>query len=196
MQWYLNFWKSRGCFGKFMITSLTLFALLVCLVVAIAVAQESARQVGLLPTRTPTPTPTITQVPTNTSTPTPAHTPTPTNTRDPNVIASYEELCKVPLRDMTELEIENYIKSAIGKRVIDWPGYVYDASATRVEVAIEPRGPLWARDIVLYGVPRSVAETLRVNQPILFSGRIRHIGLFLGTICNPLEIDQATLKVQ
>jgi hypothetical protein len=80
------------------------------------------------------------------------------------------------------------------KCVLQWFWGMWSWSC--VEVAVKTRGFLWTRNIVSYGVPRSVAETLRVNQPILFSGRIRHVGLFLGTICNALEIDQATLKVQ
>jgi hypothetical protein len=118
-----------------------------------------------------------------------------TDTPDPNVVASYDDLCRSS-SNMTELQVQQYVQGFVGKRVVNWVGYVFDASETSIWIANEPRGFLWSPQMQLYGVPTEVAASLNVNQRVIFTGKIREVGTFLGQICAGLAIDVTTFIPQ
>jgi hypothetical protein len=147
------------------------------------------------PTLAPTPAPTAT--PSRTHTPLPSPTPFPTATPD-WVAPPFDELCE---RDtsLTDAQQEKALEEHVGKKVVQWQGWVSEVregfSDYWVLVAMEPPGGLlWVRDIRIVGVPEDRALSLNKKQKVTFSGTIRGIGTFLGSICNPVVIGDATIE--
>lgn len=122
----------------------------------------------------------------------------PTATATPDWIAPpFRELCKKDA-SLTDAQMEQHLKEFSGKKVVDWQGWVYDVyeSGSNYTVLIgmdPPGGLLWSRDIEIVGVSKDQAFHLRKEQKVGFSGTIREVGTFLGTICNPLVIEDGTV---
>lgn len=125
--------------------------------------------------------------------------PTPTLTRDPSIAPPYEELCKRP-PDMTDVQFERHFQQFAGKRITDWPGWVYDVTQFggiyQVSIAMRPPGGLlWSRQVEINNIPADLALSLNKQQPIVFSGTIREVGLFLGQPCNPIHVENADIHL-
>ena len=118
----------------------------------------------------------------------------PAPTQDPNVL-TFDMVC-LETSKLTELQLKAHAESMLNLRVENWRGYVFDAGASSIEIAMEARGGnpfIWLRQIELLDVPVSIAQTLKVNQPVRFSGVITTGAHFSGLLCDPLFLGQANL---
>jgi hypothetical protein len=127
-----------------------------------------------------------------------ASVPTLVPTATPDWIAPpFEQICKKD-KSMTDVQLEEHLKQFVGKKAVDWRGWVYDvtesSSGYTVSIAMDPPGGLlWSRDIEIVGISKDQALRLKKEQKVTFSGTIRKIGVFLGSICNPLTIEDGTI---
>lgn len=137
--------------------------------------------------------------PVDTSVPTPAPT---TAAQSVPVAAGlqYADVCGIDESKMTEVQLTQAAQSFTGREFANWQGFVYDVQpqdgAHIVQLAEGPRGLLWGRDMVLYGVPSEVAIPLNVEQRVIFSGKIREAEVGFGVICNPITIDVTSFAPQ
>jgi hypothetical protein len=109
----------------------------------------------------------------------------------------YKSICKKD-DSMTSVQLEAYLDSFIGKKIENWHGWVYEVreSGTSYTVLIgmdPPGGLLWSRNVEIVGVEQEQALRLRKEQKVTFSGTIREVGNFFGSICNPITIENATI---
>jgi hypothetical protein len=203
-----RFWLSvPGC--------LTFFAFWIAVTALVATIDLGGRAMGILPTLEPTATPTITPtspptpIPTATPVllapagPTPAPTPVPatsaplpTDTPVPYGI-SFAQACEVNEDDMTDPQIDQHAASTNGLTFTGWRGWVYNVSSRfgggyDLEIAMEPRGLFWGRDIVVENIPAELT-TLAVEQEVVFDGRIARNEVSFRIVCNPLRVDQFVL---
>jgi hypothetical protein len=119
-------------------------------------------------------------------------TPTPGDMAPP-----FDELCRKD-PNLTDIQMEKHLEGFIGKRIVNWQGWVYEvhdqSGGYVVLVALNPPGGLlWTRDIEIADIPEDLAFRLSKRQKITFSGTIRKVGIFLGSICNPISIESATI---
>lgn len=137
-----------------------------------------------------------------TFTPTPESTATPVPdppTATPEWMApGYQEMC----RDngaTTDVQQEVYAESMAGKKIVAWPGEVYDVerdgNSYRVQVDVAD-GIFFARQVEIEGVDKELAANLNVEQRIIFSGTIKSVDMFAGGICNPIRIIDAKIIPQ
>jgi hypothetical protein len=121
----------------------------------------------------------------------------PTATPTPEWMApSYDEICDNN-DTMTDLQQEDYAASMAGKKVVGWVGKVYDVESGNgglYTVQVEMVDSIIsARDLEILGVPRDIAVALNVEQQITFSGTIKSVDMFMGNICNPINVIEATI---
>lgn len=112
---------------------------------------------------------------------------------------AYETVCDVDESSMTDPQIAAFAQQHTGQTFTDWHGWVYDVASRAdgtytLEISMSERGFLWSRQIVIENIPADLATRLNVEQPIVFSGRIARNEIFLEGVCNPLVIDQYTLR--
>lgn len=178
-----------GCLGGFALGFVTGFITLFVLIMAFgdyddepAVAQQPVAPVVEVAQAAPQqPDPVVEQ---------PTSTPEPTSTPAP-VGLTYEEVCEVDERNMTDPQLEAHARSHEGQTFTNWQGWVYDVVSRydgtyNLEIAMEPRGFLWTRDIVIENIPTDLAHSLNVEQVIVFSGRTERVEVSFGVMCNPL----------
>ena len=113
---------------------------------------------------------------------------------------SFEQMCKRN-KSLTDVQFTESLKAVVGKKLTDRKVWVYDvygdSGGYKVLLASEPPGGLfWSRDIEAYGIPDEIATKLSKEQPVRLSGTIREVGLFLGTACNPIDVENATIVVE
>lgn len=158
-----------------------------------SVATSEPQLLAVAPTKTGEPT--ATPVPA-TATTVPA-TATPTDgERNVSSGPAFEDVCP-EIFSLGGTELENHVNKLQGQRVEDWRGWVHSVqefgATHKLLIAIEPPGGMfWSRDIEIV-VPEDVALRLTKEEEIVFSGTIREIGTFLGSICNPLELEDFKL---
>jgi hypothetical protein len=110
---------------------------------------------------------------------------------------TYNEVCNLDESSVTEIQLQAHADSFAGQSFTNWQAYVYDVEERDgqyiVELADDRSGLFWARDIEVRGVPAEIAVPLRVEQPVLLSGRIAQVDVSFGSLCNPVIVDTATL---
>ena len=101
--------------------------------------------------------------------------------------------------ELTAIQQEEKVKKMTGKKVVDWTGAIYDVQHDgdkyKVSINMDPGGIMRARQIEIMGLPADVAA-LKVDQKVVFSGKIDKIDIMFGTVCNPMTLTEATLKAQ
>ena len=194
--------KKRGCFG----TVLLIFGVLMAISLVIGAIQATGRAIGVLPTLTPSATPTITPIPTvtptpgpPTATPVPTNTPLPTPTPVPVTGVTFEQVCEVSERDMTDPQLKAHAEKFVGQTFGGWQGWVYDVASNgsggyNLLIAMNERGFLWARNIEIRNIPDDLATRLNVEQLIVFDGRIAEVQYTFETMCNPLIVDNLVMR--
>jgi hypothetical protein len=145
------------------------------------------------------PQPTAQRLSTATALPTTTKSFQPTVTATPDSVAPpFKQICNKD-ETMTGVQVEEELKRTVGKKVVDWQGWVYDVSQTgsnyKVQIAMEsPSALFWSRDIEIIGVSRDTALRLSKKQMVTFSGTIQGFENAFGVYCNPLIIEKATIK--
>lgn len=119
----------------------------------------------------------------------------------PTPSLTFDAICEPP-DTMTDVQIEQYLKSFEGKQIADWQGWVYDVHANyggnegyTLLIAMDPPGFLWTRNIEIADIPADLAVRLQKKQKLVFSGTISAIGRFLGSNCNPMVIENAEIRI-
>lgn len=112
---------------------------------------------------------------------------------------SYEAVCKPDTSNMTDPQITAYAERWIGQRFSGWQGFVYDVVSRsdgtyNLEIAMQERGFLWTRDLVIENIPVDVATRLNVEQPVTLSGRIASVDTTFEVMCNPLIVTEYALQ--
>ena len=108
----------------------------------------------------------------------------------------FAELCG-PNSELTVIQQEDKVKKMTGKKVVDWTGAIYDVQHDgdkyKVSINMDPGGLMRARQIEITGLPADVAA-LKVDQKVVFSGKIEKIDIMFGVVCNPMTLTEATLR--
>lgn len=111
---------------------------------------------------------------------------------------SFAAVCDVNEADLTDPQLERHARSFEGRTFTAWHGWVYDVvhvgNRYDLHIAMQPRGLLWHRDVVIEDIPTDLAFGLNVEQPITFDGRIAEVRQAFGALCNPLIVDYATVR--
>lgn len=112
---------------------------------------------------------------------------------------SYEAVCKADTNNMTDPQITAFAQQWMGQRFSGWQGFVYDVVSRsddtyNLEIAMDERGILWTRDIVIENIVSDLALRLNVEQPITFSGRILRNEATFDVMCNPLVVEDYVLQ--
>ncbi len=108
----------------------------------------------------------------------------------------YSEICGSN-SELTAIQQEDKVKKMTGKKVVDWTGAIYDVQHDgdkyKVSINMDPGGIMRARQIEITGLPADVAA-LKVDQKVIFGGKIEKIDIMFGTVCNPMMLSEATLR--
>jgi hypothetical protein len=127
--------------------------------------------------------------------------PAPTNTSIPVPVSAltYEQVCEVDESNMTDPQLAAHAAQFTGQPFTNWRGWVYDVvdmgnGQYNLEIAMEERGLFWSRDLVVENLPTNLATSLNVEQPIMFDGHIARLEYTFETMCNPMVVDNFTLK--
>lgn len=88
--------------------------------------------------------------------------------------------------------LNNHVLFYLLKQIYD---VQHDGDKYKVSINMDPGGIMRARQIEITGLPADVAA-LKVDQKVVFSGKIDKIDIMFGVVCNPMTIIEATLKAQ
>lgn len=126
-------------------------------------------------------------------------TPPVTPTSTPLAGLTYDEVCKVDESNMTDPQLEAHASRFNGRTFNGWQGWVYDVVSKSdntydLQIAMEKRSPFWGRDIVVEDIPLDLATRLNVEQVLVFDGRIAQVEYAFDVMCNPMKIDNFTLR--
>jgi len=136
--------------------------------------------------------PTATPGPTNT--PLPTKTPLPTST-PPLPAPPFAEI-RSNVEGMTEAQWKAYLPTLEGMLVENWTGWVENVNVVgdKYELWVDMDSPdtlLSAQD-VYFLIPNDIALELQKDERITFSGRIKSVTEFLGSVS--LRLEDATLQ--
>lgn len=111
---------------------------------------------------------------------------------------TYATVCDADTNNMTDPQIAAYAQQFVGQRISNWRGWVYDVvsrsdGSYNLEIAMEERGFLWTRDVVVENIASDLAVRLNVEQPVTLSGRIARVETMFEVMCNPLYVDSMSL---
>lgn len=110
---------------------------------------------------------------------------------------TYDEICNVNERDMTDPQIAAHAQQYRGRSIDGWRGWVYDVTAYGdtydLQLAMRERGLLWSRDVVIENIDPALATSLNVEQQVVLSGRIERIDTTLEVMCNPMYVTDAII---
>jgi hypothetical protein len=100
---------------------------------------------------------------------------------------------------MTDPQLKAHAAQYAGQTFRGWQGWVYDVTDSGsgtydLEIAMEPRGILWSRNIVIENIPTDLATRLNVEQPITFDGRIKQVDYTFEVMCNPMYVDNFQMR--
>lgn len=113
---------------------------------------------------------------------------------------TYTAVCGIDEHSITAVQLSKYAEQFSGQSFQNWQGYVYDVGERDgqyvLQLADDKRGLIWARTMEVQGIPPELAAQLNVEQPVLVSGRIAAVDVTFGTLCNPVNIDNATVTAQ
>lgn len=128
----------------------------------------------------------------------PTRTLVPTATPVPVTGVTYKQICGVDEDNMTDPQLEAHAAQFAGQPFTGWRGWVYDVSSQsaggyNLEIAMEERGFLWGRNIVVKNIPVELATRLNVEQPLVFDGRVALVEYTFESMCNPMYVDQFVL---
>jgi hypothetical protein len=112
---------------------------------------------------------------------------------------TYQQVCVVDESSMTDPQIAAFANQYVGQTFTGWQTWVYDVvdrsnGTYNLELSIEERGFLWARQIVIENIPQDLALSLNVEQSLILSGRIARNEVFWEGVCNPLVVDSYVLQ--
>lgn len=151
-----------------------------------------------------TPVPKATNSPTQTAgqptrTPLLTDTPIPTPTLVPPTGVTFEQICEVDENNMTDPQLKAHAAQFAGQSFTGWQGWVYDVVSRAdgnydLHIAMEERGFIWTRDIVVESIPTDLAVRLNVEQPLVFDGRVARVDYMFEVMCNPMIVDSLVLQ--
>lgn len=111
----------------------------------------------------------------------------------------YARICDVDESNMTDPQLTAHAAQFAGQTFTGWQGWVYDVvdrgdGSYNLEIAMEERGLIWTRDMVIENIPTDLATRLNVEQPLIFDGRIARVEYTFEVMCNPLVVDNFVLR--
>lgn len=118
----------------------------------------------------------------------PTAIPWPTNTPEP--APPFEEI-RSNVESMTEAQWKAYLPTLKGLAVENWTGWVsevnVDGKKYELWVDMDPPDSLFSTQDVYFYIPNEIALELQKNERITFSGRIKNVSEFLGSVSVRLE---------